>query len=398
MVAQFGLFNQAGATKVANIPGAVAQGVEDVQKIRNNDTVDNVNQQKITEAKLKNLHTIAQTLTSPADLPRVLKMGYSIAPEIIQHMEGLPPEQQFQAIKGFGTSSLEDQLKAFDLQYKAQQMGFGQQDQQMQVGKYNMEKQAFENKGKFLPLGASEAATVPNVANNATDAGKTSDDLFGGAAQEGLVEGPVAQTTPTVESAVNPTAPISKKASLYDNAVPGTTDGQSVMQLTDGRVLSQAQFDKEQGRVEKEEKYASNTVKKVTSIIPMLDDAIAAIEGTSTGTGAIGQATGWIGGTPAAKIEGVLDGIRSNLGFDNLTEMRAASPTGGALGQVSDKENNLLQSTKGTLNPKAGKVELLKTLKRIRDGYTEIGKGVGVNIQKDLPRASGGVKFLGYEK
>jgi hypothetical protein len=52
----------------------------------------------------------------------------------------------------------------------------------------------------------------------------------------------------------------------------------------------------------------------------------------------------------AKKLENNLNTIKANIGFDALQAMREASPTGGALGQVSDFENKLLQATKGTLD------------------------------------------------
>lgn len=60
--------------------------------------------------------------------------------------------------------------------------------------------------------------------------------------------------------------------------------------------------------------------------------------------------TGWVRfGNDANELESRLNTILSIIGFNRLQKMRMDSPTGGALGQVSNIENKLLQSTQGAL-------------------------------------------------
>jgi hypothetical protein len=54
--------------------------------------------------------------------------------------------------------------------------------------------------------------------------------------------------------------------------------------------------------------------------------------------------TGGIGGTPQDKFDNALKTVTSNITIQTLAQMRAASPTGGALGNVSDYEDKMLQS------------------------------------------------------
>lgn len=61
-----------------------------------------------------------------------------------------------------------------------------------------------------------------------------------------------------------------------------------------------------------------------------------------------------------------LDTITSNVGFDSLQKMREASPTGAALGPVSDTENKLLQSTLASLDQFRDKDIMLKDLLTIK--------------------------------
>jgi len=84
----------------------------------------------------------------------------------------------------------------------------------------------------------------------------------------------------------------------------------------------------------------------------LLGDQIDKAKSQSSGwtTGLIGAVTKGIPGTPAHNLSSTLDTVRGNIGFDKLAEMKANSPTGGALGQVSDFENKLLQTLWGNLD------------------------------------------------
>lgn len=86
--------------------------------------------------------------------------------------------------------------------------------------------------------------------------------------------------------------------------------------------------------------------------------------------------TGWRGlqlakvaGTPAYDFASALDTLKSNIAFGALVQMREASKTGGALGQVSDREGQLLQSSLGALNqgqsPEAFKTQLKKIMESL---------------------------------
>jgi len=70
--------------------------------------------------------------------------------------------------------------------------------------------------------------------------------------------------------------------------------------------------------------------------------------------------------TDARKLSNILDQLRAFKGFSALQNMRNNSPTGGALGQVSERENILLQSLSGTLD-QATPGQLLEGLKTLRD-------------------------------
>lgn len=115
-------------------------------------------------------------------------------------------------------------------------------------------------------------------------------------------------------------------------------------------------------------KRASNETAK--TVISTIDDVLPRV-GFMT-TGLVGATTKHIGGTPAADLDAALNTVRSNVGFETLQTMRQNSPTGGALGQISDRENTLLQSTRGSLEQKQNPDQLAKTLKSLRDHYANV--------------------------
>ena len=109
-----------------------------------------------------------------------------------------------------------------------------------------------------------------------------------------------------------------------------------------------------------------------------IDRALDQIEGNpllTTGMGA--QLTSWAGGSPAANVEGLLNTVSGNIGFDKLQAMRETSPTGAALGNVTEKELTLLQSTLGSLSQKQGDGQLADNLKRVKNVYLDIIHGPG---------------------
>ena len=94
----------------------------------------------------------------------------------------------------------------------------------------------------------------------------------------------------------------------------------------------------------------------------------------STGIG--GQVLSAVGGTEAMSLDTYLDTIKANLGFDALKKMRFESPTGGALGQVSDTENRLLQATVASLQVGLGADVLNENLEKVKRHYGAVAYGV----------------------
>ncbi len=83
-----------------------------------------------------------------------------------------------------------------------------------------------------------------------------------------------------------------------------------------------------------------------------------------------------IPGTPQSNVAAMLNTVKAKVGFDKLQQMRESSPTGGALGQVSDFENRLLQSTMGALEQEQSKEQFVFNLRRVQAVYNAVINGV----------------------
>ena len=94
-------------------------------------------------------------------------------------------------------------------------------------------------------------------------------------------------------------------------------------------------------------------------------------------------ATGWAGllkGMPNSKAKSLgnlLTTIKGNAGFDKLQAMREASPTGGALGQVSNFELEQLNAAFGNLDQANDPTELRENLINLIHVYNNIIHGEG---------------------
>lgn len=82
-------------------------------------------------------------------------------------------------------------------------------------------------------------------------------------------------------------------------------------------------------------------------------------------------------GTTAHDLDKTLDSIRANVSFDQLNAMRQASPTGGALGNVSNQENTKLEAALGSLEQSQSEEQFLRNLERVESIYADIVHGAG---------------------
>jgi hypothetical protein len=119
---------------------------------------------------------------------------------------------------------------------------------------------------------------------------------------------------------------------------------------------------------ERQQRASQAQQQQISSVRSALDRARGQIGFWTTGPLA-GLAS--IGGTPAADLAATIDTIEANLSFQALADMRANSPTGGALGSITERELQLLGSTVASLRQSQSPQQLrenLSTIERTLDG------------------------------
>jgi hypothetical protein len=110
-----------------------------------------------------------------------------------------------------------------------------------------------------------------------------------------------------------------------------------------------------------------NTTDNANQVMSKIDDALKDVSWVSAGPLAGGSNN--VPGTPAFKLAQAVLSIKANVGFQELSKMRHESPTGGALGNVTEKELEFLQGAIASLNTAQDPKDLAKALADVRDSY-----------------------------
>jgi len=130
---------------------------------------------------------------------------------------------------------------------------------------------------------------------------------------------------------------------------------------------------KDQAEQERQRKQAG----MIDPVTEDIDQAIKIIQANpKSTTGLYGSLASKFGGQ-AGDLAGMLQTAKARVSFDELQKMRAASPTGGALGNVSDKDMAALQAVQGSLEQSRTPEQLLYNLERVQRMRHEIIHGPG---------------------
>lgn len=170
-------------------------------------------------------------------------------------------------------------------------------------------------------------------------------------------------------------------------------------QTDNTRALGEQRAEKAQEGVRKTQLAAQQGAKKASTLLGHLDRFEKMI-GPMT-TGLIGSQLRKVPGTDAYAMNAMLDPIRAGIGFNELQEMRMASPTGGALGQVAVRELELLYNVLGNLDPNQDSATVRQTVKQMKQHLTtiqqdfekanaEVARAAAMSAPTPSPEASGG--------
>ena len=158
-----------------------------------------------------------------------------------------------------------------------------------------------------------------------------------------------------------------------------------------GEAMSGREQDRAEKRQEKLDKQAASAKMQIASadrVITEVQEANKMVSGFTAGAGGLLSS---IPLTGAKDLASKLTTIKANLGFDRLQQMRDASPTGGALGQVAVQELIALQSTIASLDQQQSPAQLKAALTKIEQHYSAWRNAVTQASQGEsaAPRSGG---------
>src|SRR5690606_19270004 len=126
--------------------------------------------------------------------------------------------------------------------------------------------------------------------------------------------------------------------------------------------------------------------------------------------GFLSSASTWIQGTPTHDFARDLETLKAAIGFNELQQMREASPTGGALGQVSEMEILFLQSAWASLEQSQSPEQFRRNMqividrarrawRNVREAYEEEFGAISsvplrVNSPQELDMLPSGTRFI----
>jgi len=113
----------------------------------------------------------------------------------------------------------------------------------------------------------------------------------------------------------------------------------------------------------------ANEEAKAQNVIGIIDNVLPKVSGLNT-AGVAGKALSFVPGSDAYDVARNIETIKANIGFKELSDMRQASPTGGALGQVAVQELNFLQAAVSNLDVGQSPQQLRDNLAKVRKHYT----------------------------
>lgn len=127
---------------------------------------------------------------------------------------------------------------------------------------------------------------------------------------------------------------------------------------------------------EKRKKALESHAAQSESVLSEIADAKKLVGFNTAGLGGLLK---FLPSSDARDLDAKLTSIKANLGFDRLQQMRDASPTGGALGQVAVQELVALQATVASLDQLQSRKQLSDALAKIEGHY----KRWAVAVERD---------------
>ena len=121
---------------------------------------------------------------------------------------------------------------------------------------------------------------------------------------------------------------------------------------------------------------------KISNVVNELDKMLQGGDAVSTLARVVGSKIP--SGSPSRNFTNLVQSLKDAIALGSLTELRSASPTGGALGQVSNAEGQRLENKFGFLSAEQTPEANRRTLRDIAITYAETIHGTDAQLDKAL--------------
>jgi hypothetical protein len=160
-------------------------------------------------------------------------------------------------------------------------------------------------------------------------------------------------------------------------------------------LMEERERKKDETTTKKENLKLKNAITKADLVVNKADEALKNVGWWTTGVVGDIRSTlpGRLTGAGAYDLEKTIDTMRAGIGFQELIDMKAASPTGGALGQIAVRELELLGVALGALDKGQSEAQLIKNLKAIKTHYLNWKKTIETGQGEVLPTQTGSPKL-----
>lgn len=122
---------------------------------------------------------------------------------------------------------------------------------------------------------------------------------------------------------------------------------------------------------------ADSVLDALTDIEKAVDDKESILPATGAGS----YLSSFLSDTNARAVYTALKTVNANMGFDRLQQMKEASPTGGALGQIAVQELEMLHATLAALDPTD--VNFRSNIAQVKKSYLKVQE-INQNMAQDI--------------
>jgi hypothetical protein len=135
------------------------------------------------------------------------------------------------------------------------------------------------------------------------------------------------------------------------------------------------------GEVKQQVKALKEPLSEIDTMLRTIRQIRSIYQGLSPGVGGLANWLSYIPGSDAADVEKLTKTLQGNIAFKKLADMKAASPTGGALGAISERELDLLASNLGSIDPGLSFFLFKENIDSIEDIVSRSKQGIENEIQ-----------------